>query len=104
MEVKPHRSPTPRKLRLWKLNTKETQSRGGSKKPSMLEARTPKTKTKTSKTKTSKTSAECSRSSDSDYRRPVVKEEALPPVVGRTWPAKSKFLYNLSSLVSSNPL
>ena len=99
MEVKPHRSPTPRKLRLWKLNTKETQSRGGSKKPSMLEARTPKTKTKTSKT-----SAECSRSSDSDYRRPVVKEEALPPVVGRTWLTKSKFLYNLSSLVSLNLL
>ena len=50
----------------------------------MLETRTPKTKTKTSKT-----SAERSRNSDSDSRRPVVKEEALAPVVGRTWLTKS---------------
>ena len=59
----------------------KTQSRGSSKKPSMLETKTAKT-----------SSAERSRSSDSNSRRPMVKEEALTPVVGRTWLTKSKFL------------
>ena len=81
MEAKHSRSPTWQKLMWWKLNTKKTQHSGRDKKPSMLETRTAKTNL-----------VESSRGSVSNSRRPVVKEEALTPVVGRTWLTKSKFL------------
>ena len=57
---------------------KETQCSESKKKPSVLETRTSKTNTE-----------ESSHSSDSDSRRPVVKEEVLAPLVGRTRLTKS---------------
>jgi len=58
---------------------KKTQCSGSKKKPSVLETRTSKTNT----------AEKSSHSSDSDSRRPVVKEEVLAPLVGRTRLTKS---------------
>ena len=63
---------------LWKLKAKETQHNESDEKPSELETGTAKTN-----------SAESSHSSVSDSRRPVVKEEVLAPLVGRTRLTKS---------------
>ena len=93
-EAKHRRSPTWCKLPWWKLNGKKTQCSGSDKKPSMLATRPAKANV-----------AETSCDSVSDSKRPPVKLGG-PHSYGwkDIWLTKSSFLYNLSFLVSSNPL
>ena len=93
-EAKHSRSPTWCKLPQWKLNAKKTQHRESDKKPSMLATRPAKANV-----------AESSRDSVSDSRRPpVTLGDPCSYSWKDTWLTKSPFLYNLSFLVSSNPL
>ena len=93
-EAKHSRSPTWCKLPWWKLNVKKTQHSGSDKKPSMLATRPAKANV-----------AESSRNSVSDSRRPPVTLRGPRSYSWKDiWLTKSSFLYNLSYLVSLNPL
>ena len=77
--AKHSRSPTQGKLTWWKQNAKETQCSGSDKKPNVLETGTTRTN-----------SAESSRGSVSDSRRPPVKVGGPHPYVWKDiWLTKS---------------
>ena len=93
VEAKHSRSPTRWNLRWWKLDVKKTQRRGRDTKPSMLESGTAKT-----------ISAESSRGSVSDSRRPPIGVGSPHPYGWKDIWLKNLNSFSFSFLVSLNPL